>query len=391
MSGSLLTVIVPIYNTEGYLRKCLDSITGQTLREIEIICIDDGSTDKSSQILDEYAKKDSRIKVVHKENGGLVSVRKLGVKIAESKYVGFVDSDDWIEVDMYERLYSVAESNDADMVSSNYWQEGNYSNVSKDAVEPGVYETIGMNYLRNHSILYLQKHDKGMSGSLCTKIFRTSMLQEIMPNIPEGIRVSEDKVTTVTFLLECRRAVILDEAYYHYRINQASMFHSEDSNYLLNYHRVYTYFKSLYQHPNFTDSMRKQAELYIVQFLIKGINTQMGFSFRNLMWIDPVWMETPGLGKRIALCGRGDLGCTYEQQIKNNKRLLFAGYIDIEDSFVEPDCDSIVITSKNHDIAEMAKAKLIERKVPGIKIFWFRQEEIFWRYAEAMGLLEGEE
>lgn len=391
MSSPLLTVIIPVYNTEKYLRKCLDSVTGQTLREIEIICVDDGSTDRSPQMLDEYAQKDARIKVIHKENGGLVSVRKLGVKIAGGKYVGFVDSDDWIETDMYERLYCAAEDNDADMASSNYWQEGAYSNVSKDGVEPGIYEGAGMDCLRKHSILHLPKHDKGMSGSLCTKIFRTSMLQEVMPHIPEGIRVSEDKVTTVTFLLECRRAAVLDAAYYHYRINQASMFHAEDTNYLLNYQMVYTYFKSLYRHPNFTDSMRKQAELYVVQFLIKGINTQMGFSFRNLMWIDPVWMETPGLGKRVALCGRGELGCAYERQIRNNKKLLFAGYVDLEEPSAGPDCDSIVITSKNHDIAETVKEKLIDRKIPGAKIFWFRQEEIFWRYAEAMGLLEGEE
>lgn len=391
MSSPLLSVVIPVYNTEKYLCECLDSVKGQTLSEIEIICVDDGSTDKSPQILDEYVQKDGRIKVIHKENSGLVSVRKLGVKIAEGKYVGFVDSDDWVEADMYENLYRAAEGNDADMVSSNYWQEGNYSNVSQDAVEPGVYETIGMDYLRNHSILHLQKHDKGMSGSLCTKIFRTSMLQEIMPHIPGEIRVSEDKITVVTFLLECRRAVVLDEAYYHYRINQVSMFHAEDPEYLLNYHRVYAYFKSLYQHPNFTDDMRKQAELYIVQFLIKGINTQMGFSFRNLMWIDPIWMETAGLGKRVALYGRGDLGCTYERQIRSNKKLVFAGYVDLEEPSAGLDCDSIVITSKNRDIAEAAREKLLDRKIPSAKIFWFRQEEIFWRYAEAMGLLEGEE
>ena len=386
-----VSIIVPVYNTAKYLSKCLDSILGQTLKGIEIICIDDGSVDESPQILDSYAEKDSRIKVIHKKNEGLVAARKDGVHAAQGEYIGFVDSDDWAGADMYEKLYRAAEDNDADMVSSNYWQEGNYSNVSEDALEPGVYEGAGMDYLRKHCILYLPKHDKGMSGSLCTKIFRTSMLQEIMPHIPEEIRVSEDKVTTVTFLLECRRAVVLDAAYYHYRINQASMFHAEDPEYLLNYHRVYTYFRSLYRHPNFTDSMRKQAELYIVQFLIKGINAQMGFSFRNLMWIDPVWMETPGLGKRVALCGRGDLGRTYEQQIRNNKKLLFAGYVDLEEPSAGPDCDSIVITSKNHDIAEAAKEKLIDKKIPGVKIFWFRQEEIFWRYAEAMGLLEGEE
>lgn len=281
---------------------------------------------------------------------------------ARGSYIGFVDSDDWIDSDMYEKLCEVARNNDADFVSSSYWQEGAYSNISKDAVEAGVYDDDGMSYLRDRAIFYMEKHDKGLSGSLCTKIFRAKMLKKIMPNIPDKIRVSEDKITTLTFLLDCRKAVILDEAYYHYRINQNSMFHAEDSDYLLNYHLVYTYFKSLYSHKNFTENMRIQAELYIVQFLIKGINTQMGFSFRNLMWIDPVWIEDASLGIRIALCGRGDLGNTYERQIRNSKLKKFMGYIDV-DTNVEDGMfrcefdtsddgfDSIVITTKNEENA----------------------------------------
>ncbi len=388
-----LSVIIPIYNTEKYLRQCLDSVISQTYENMEIICIDDGSTDGSYKILDEYASRDFRIKLKHKSNGGLVSARKLGVAEAKGKYIGFVDSDDWIDSKMYERLCGVALEYDSDLVSSSYWQEGAYSNISYDAVETGVYEGMRMNDLREHSILDIKKHDKGLSGSLCTKLFRSSILKEIMPKIPIDIKVSEDKVTSLTYLLVCNKAVILDEAYYHYRINQDSMFHADDPNYLLNYYTVYQYFRSLYGHKNFTESMRTQAELYIVQFLIKGINTQMGFSFRNLMWIDPDWIKEPGLGKRVAIYGRGELGRTYEKHIEASGDKSFCGYVDdIADSNCvdkvksSSDYDSIVIAIKNEEAAMKAKDKLIGAGIDREKIFWFRQEEIFWKYVDAMGI-----
>lgn len=386
MENTYLSLIIPVYNAERYLRKCMDSVIAQTFKGMEIICIDDGSTDNSSGILDEYARKDFRIRIIRKPNGGLVSVRKLGALEANGKYIGFVDSDDWVDSAMYERLCTVARSCDADMVSSNYWQEGEYSNISHDAVKPGVYDEESIVYLRDHMILDLQKHDKGMSGSLCTKIFRTDIFKRIIMEIPNEIRVSEDKITSLTFLLECCKVVILDEAYYHYRISQDSMFHAYDPDYLLNYHLVYSYFRTLYKHKNFTDIMKTQAELYIVQFLIKGINTQMGFSFRNLMWIDPSWIENQDLGERIAVYGKGELGRTYEMHICNKKGKRFAGNLDLENTCGFPDFDSIIIAIKNKEAAMQAKDDLIKANIPEERIFWFEQEEVFWRYADAMGL-----
>ena len=177
------------------------------------------------------------------------------------------------------------------------------------------------------------------------------------------------------------------------------MFHADDPDYLLNYHIVYKYFRSLYSHRNFTDKMRSQAELYIVQFLIKGINTQMGFSFRNLMWIDPDWIREPGLGNRVAIYGRGELGRTYEKHIEANPDKCFCGYVDDKDDIdgsngvdkedAPDDYDSIVIAIKNQEAAMKVKEKLMDTGIDGEKIFWFRQDEIFWKYADAMGIGKG--
>ena len=103
-----VSIIVPVYNVEKYLKRCLDSITNQTLKELEIICINDGSTDNSLKILKQYAHKDKRISIINKQNEGLSVARNTGMEAASGEYIGFVDSDDWIDLDFYKKLYTTA-------------------------------------------------------------------------------------------------------------------------------------------------------------------------------------------------------------------------------------------------------------------------------------------
>ena len=114
-----VSVILPVYNVSEYLRQCMDSIVGQTLKDIEIICVDDGSTDSAPQIIDEYAKKyPNKVKAFHKTNGGEFTTRNYGLERATGEYVTFVDTDDYVEKTWAEKLYNVAKENDADMLSA---------------------------------------------------------------------------------------------------------------------------------------------------------------------------------------------------------------------------------------------------------------------------------
>lgn len=126
----IVSVIVPVYNVELYLKRCLDSIIKQTLANIEIILVDDGSTDNSGKICDEFAQKDFRISVIHKKNGGLSSARNAGLNIAKGKYIGFVDSDDWINQDYYENLYNIAKKTKSDIVSCKFNKSSKYKENS---------------------------------------------------------------------------------------------------------------------------------------------------------------------------------------------------------------------------------------------------------------------
>ena len=132
MKSPLVSVIVPVYNVERYLNRCLNSIISQTFKDIEIICVNDGSTDTSLKILKEYQKIDNRIIVINKENEGVSKSRNKGIEVAKGEYIVFVDSDDWINLDMVEYMYNKAKNTDTDIVMCTYMRE--YINNSKEKV-----------------------------------------------------------------------------------------------------------------------------------------------------------------------------------------------------------------------------------------------------------------
>ena len=172
MDNSLISVIIPVYNTEKYLSRCLDSVINQTYDNLEVLLIDDGSTDNSGRICDEYAERDSRIRVIHKENAGQATARNLGLRICKGSYIGFVDSDDWIELTMYADMLTALQENKADFVVCGR------NNVNDD------YEII------NQLFVYVQGFDMtqedavkrfltydGIDGSSCDKLFRRKVLE----------------------------------------------------------------------------------------------------------------------------------------------------------------------------------------------------------------------
>lgn len=400
-----VSIVIPVFNNEKYLYQCMDSVLNQTLREIEIICVDDGSTDASSRILDEYAEKDSRIKVIHKENGGLVSARKTGVQLATSDYVGFVDSDDWIDPDMYEKLYTRAAENNADIVTSGYYQEGMYTSRLFDTIEQGFYSSEHeLEYMRNNTIYNLSKLDLGIRGSLCCKLFLTEKLRKAQSFLSDKISMSEDKLCVLIYMLECNSIYILKEAFYHYRINPSSMVNKPNPNYLICVNEFYHNVIQLYSHSNFTDNMREQVELYVTELLVHGINKRLGFKHRNLLWIDPYWLDEIPEGSRVILYGAGELGEKYMRHLSSRRDLKLVSWIDFEyeslkdtnarikspDIVKSLDYDFIVITIKNKEKVQNIRSQLFHLQVPEEKILWFEQREIWWKFVKADGMTDEE-
>lgn len=387
-----VSIIIPIYNTEKYLSACLESVVTQTLTDIEIICVNDGSTDGSLQIVREFASTDARIKIVQKENGGAASARKAGIQVASGEYVGYVDSDDYIDADMYERLYKTAIEYQVDLVISGYYFEGNYTTVQLNGAEGGLYDENRIEEMRNNTLYCMNKKSLGLSGSLCCKLLKRELLCHAQSETPDSLVVAEDMMCFLHFMLHCKRAYLLKEAFYHWCLRMESTSHRFDSNYLLSVHEVYKYFCQLYEHENFTHKMRTQAELYVTNLLVLGINTRLGFQNSNLLRIDPYWLDKIKPGEKLAVYGGGDLGEQYLRQMKSRKDIVCAAYFGFEMPTAEClrglDFDAILIAIKNPGKAAEVKASFEKLGVTEEKILWFEQPEVYWKYAEAEGLLD---
>lgn len=392
-----ISIIVPVFNTEKYLERCLDSIISQKYKNLEIICIDDGSTDGSPQILDAYVRKDSRIKVVHKENEGLVSARKCGVAMATGTYTGYVDSDDWIETDMYEQLCQAASMSGADLVTCGYYLEGNYTTVHFDNVEAGLYSKEKLSYFRENTIYRLDRQETGIRGGLWCKLFKTNLLKKVQASIPDDISIAEDKVCVLKFILECSSAYVLKKALYHWCIRGNSMSHENKNSYLIKVQSVYEYLNRLYVHPNFSELMRFEAEIYIMELLFLGINKRMGFQNKNMIWIDPYWLDSLPLNSKVILYGAGELGKKYWNQMQKREDLEYLFCVDeryqelsskefpveTPKKIFNSDFDYIVITIKNKGKAMQIKEALVMQKIPEKKILWCEQQEAYWKYLKA--------
>lgn len=208
-----ISIIIPVYKVEEYLPKCIESILKQTYENLEIILVDDGSPDNCGKICDEYALKDSRIRVIHKENAGVAMARNDGIEIATGDYISFIDSDDWIAENTYEILYKGLKAHDADCSVG-----GCVTVLEKDGtLEPQERERKGV------QCLSAQEAMKGvlLSGSaVWNRLFKREIFREI--RFPVG-RVNDDEVVALHAYAECERIVFLDEDTYYYRIRSNSI------------------------------------------------------------------------------------------------------------------------------------------------------------------------
>ena len=205
----LISVIVPIYKVEPYLRRCVDSILAQKYRNLEIILVDDGSPDDCPQICDEYAAQDERIKVIHKANGGLSSARNAGLDIASGNWVSFIDSDDWIEPDMYEILLRNAINTNAEISVGGVNDEVVY----KDAVT--VTKTTYHGVLKTETLSPAEAMARYFTTSWAAwdKIYRKELFQTI--RFPVG-EINEDEAIVLELLDSCTTIVYTNQVFYHY-------------------------------------------------------------------------------------------------------------------------------------------------------------------------------
>lgn len=218
MKDILISVIVPAYNIESYIVRCLDSILNQSYQSLEIIVVDDGSTDETGKIIDQYAAKDSRIIPIHKENGGVSSARLTGIFRATGSYIGFVDGDDYIEPEMYEHLLTNAKKYEADI------SHCGYKMVYPDGHEVNYYNTGKLVELNNEQALKELLTGEYVEPALWNKLYRVSIVKKITESEiwnPE-IRINEDLLMNYLLFKHANYSIYEDKTYYHYILRKGS-------------------------------------------------------------------------------------------------------------------------------------------------------------------------
>lgn len=286
-----VSVIVPVYNVEKYLEKCLDSLVNQTLKEMEVIVVNDGTKDNSQEIIDHYVEKYNNVTGVIKENGGLSDARNYGMQYAKGEFIAFVDSDDYVDLKMFEKMYDKAVNDNLDVVVCDTVIEyENYSYVLKS----------NLHYTEDDVRAYVYA-----SPMACTRMVRRTIMEKF--SFEKGI-FYEDLNLTPTYITETRKVGFLEEPLYYYVQRQASIMNQQQFHgKLLDIFKVLDHVKKVYEEKGILEEFHDEIEyLYLIHLLrsatlrfIQYKNTRVYLEqIRGKMKQEfPKWKKNPYLGK----------------------------------------------------------------------------------------------
>lgn len=274
MSQPKISVIIPVYNTAKYMDECLESVLSQTFTEFEAILVDDGSTDGISPAkCDEYTAKDNRVIAVHKANGGLISAWTEGVKRARADYLCFIDSDDWIDTDMFEKLYALTNPSfsDSEIISGNYIVEKNNERRKEtQGLAPGVYTGDSLDKIKEN---LLGNEVRPITMSRCMKLTSRKLLLDNIKYCNTSIVMAEDVNIMLPTICDAKRLVIAKDSYfYHYRLISDSMAHGHSQKLLSNLELNDKTFKEILRDKKIsTAEMQVDREFVIMLFVAMKI------------------------------------------------------------------------------------------------------------------------
>ena len=257
-----VSVIVPVYNVELYLDRCLNSIKNQTLKEIEVIVVNDGTKDNSQKIIDEYVKKDKRFKSFIKENGGLSSARNYGMKYAKGEYLSFIDSDDYIEFDMFEKMYNLAKKYSSDVVECDFvWEYPNKNVYDKTKVSSNDYSDLRV--------------------VAWNKLYKRSFIEKLNINFTEGVRY-EDVDWCYKYLPFMKNFKSLNEVMYHYIQRDSSIANTQNEK-VRDIFIVLDNIIKYYKEKNLYGEYKEELEYFFLRILLgSSYKRIIGITDKNL-------------------------------------------------------------------------------------------------------------
>lgn len=275
-----LSVIIPVYNAEEYLDRCITSVMNQSFKNLEIILVDDGSKDNSPEKCDNYEKIDKRIKVIHQQNGGVSAARNAGLDLASGDYITFVDSDDYIDTNMYERMLGVAMENNCDVVLCDCLKESNQKSfVYSHNIRSGFYDEKMLRGEYYPHLLMMENVEYPATISNCVIVFRKPLIDSISKiRYVEGVRFSEDLLFGAQLLSKAKSLYYLKgEAYYHYIMNESSATHRYTNDKWKDYKILYHNANEFFSNSSFDFS--NQIDKMLLFFVYNAVNNA---------WQDPI-------------------------------------------------------------------------------------------------------
>lgn len=378
MNQPLISIIVPIYMIDRYIGLCIESIINQTYGNLEIILVDDGGKDRCPEICDLYQKKDRRIKVIHKPNGGLVSARKAGLQQSNGAYISYVDGDDWIGPHFIEELFIAAAQIDADMVCAGFKRDLFSKSVSfTNAIPTGVYAGEDLIQLWKTMASYGSYYRPGISTYVWNKLFKREVLLEPQSMVDNRISIGEDAAVTYPALLRSKRVVVIDNTDYHYRQREDSML-KQSNGYSVDAQKLRYLHKYLIQWAERTPAklnIRAQVTDYILSIAIMrsgGRLPQRDYStFKTVYYGTDVVVFSAGtfgqqLVNRIREAGLCNVVAWIDDDYWEYRRCCLN--VDPVQSITNLSYEYVLIATVDNLIAEKMKCRLMDLAVSREKI-----------------------
>nr|WP_024837792.1 glycosyltransferase [Clostridium sp. 12(A)] len=393
----LVSIIIPIYNVKDYLEKCISSCLNQSLKDIEIILVDDGSTDGSERICDCYKKSNpTKIEVIHQANQGLTVSRKAGIHASKGKFVGFVDGDDWIDSKMYETLYELALINEAQIVTSGGCREypdgrGRINLI--DGVPEGLYEMKDKSNLVINNIFSSSiSNQYYVNGSACFKIFDRELITEIIDQVDESIHgYADDNAIVVPCILNASKIYISKEVLYHHVERSDSATYSRLPNVYEQFSKVYSNIKKFVDVHRYSDILKRQLDEYAVCRIIDGLPYLLGNNYKQPTFFFDFSMFPRN--SRIVIYGAGNVGKSYCAWLKRLRNIELVGWVDSDpikcdgklvqsiDNLAKMKYDYILIAI-NNDIAAKEIVEGLACTLDKEKIVWEKPQRVLFMEEE---------
>lgn len=348
----LISVIVPIYDAEEFLNECVDSIINQTYENLEIILVNDGSPDNCAKICEEYASTYNHIRVIHKENGGLVSARKTGIVASKGEYIGFVDADDWINENMYAYLMDIIQREDVEFAQIAPIHE---FESRSDNRKYGITGILGR-YEKDDRCSY--KHMYGTDKNNITqisippwnKLCRKNIYEKFYLNIPDDLSIYEDALFSHGCMPFVNRFYLDNANLYHYRQHKDSMVHKNLPHYrykdgensivdssvyessIFKLNKVYEYFIELFKEHSESNILIEELKKFYAYRISQIIFSALPMEIKEDVLEYRFPLETLVSSKKIVVCGNYDIVSRYCQSLPNDNIEVVA-ILDINDSY----------------------------------------------------------